>query len=174
MTTPAGWYTDPENPTLNRYWNGTEWTEHQSPRDYFGGKADSIDNAPVVVGQLKAIERGFKRYARFKGRASRSEFWYFFLFYCVAILLASSIASTFFEGESAESAWALAIFGPVALGFFLPTSAVIVRRLHDTGKSGWLYWISGIPYIGIVILLILLAQRPSPGNNSYGPGQVGG
>ena len=72
---------------------------------------------------LDAIKSGFRNYARFRGRASRSEYWWFFLF----TLLAQSVASSIDED-----------FGNlVGIAVFLPGLAVHVRRIHDTGRSGW-------------------------------------
>ena len=72
---------------------------------------------------LDAIKSGFRNYARFRGRASRSEYWWFFLF----TLLAQSVASSIDED-----------FGNlVGIAVFLPGLAVHVRRIHDTGRSVW-------------------------------------
>ena len=71
-----------------------------------------------------------KKYANFSGRASRSEFWYFYLFtysiYAILIISGIYIASIFF--------W---ILGGFFLVTFVPFIAVIARRLHDINKSGW-------------------------------------
>jgi uncharacterized membrane protein YhaH (DUF805 family) len=55
------------------------------------------------------------------------------------------------------------------LGSIVPSLAVLVRRLHDSGKSGWYYFVSLIPLAGPIWLLVLLATDSTPGDNEYGP-----
>ena len=55
------------------------------------------------------------------------------------------------------------------LGVILPTLAVIVRRLHDTGRSGWYYLMALIPLVGNIILLIFWVEDSKPGTNEWGP-----
>ena len=57
----------------------------------------------------------------------------------------------------------------IVLGLFVPSLAVSIRRLHDQGKSGWLYLVSFIPYIGGIILLVLMCIAGDEGENEYGP-----
>jgi uncharacterized membrane protein YhaH (DUF805 family) len=100
-------------------------------------------------------------YANFSGRARRSEYWYFVL----ANLLISLILFALI--------FALGIFGIIlyslyALAVFIPSLAVIVRRLHDVDKSGWFYFICLIPLIGPIWLLVLFATEGTPGSNQYG------
>jgi hypothetical protein len=61
---------------------------------------------------------------------------------------------------------ALAVFGLLT---FIPSLAVLCRRLHDTDRSGWWFWITLIPWIGAIILLVFLASPSTPGYNQYGP-----
>jgi len=85
---------------------------------------------------LAAIKSGFRNYANFKGRASRSEFWWWSLFALVLQLVTS-------DSDLLGSV--------VSLGLLIPGLAVHVRRLHDTNRSGW--WM-GAPIIAIVVALI--------------------
>ena len=62
----------------------------------------------------------------------------------------------------------IVIFAVYALDTFIPGLAVIVRRLHDVNKSGWFYFISLIPLIGGIWLLILLCTEGTQGPNQYG------
>jgi len=71
----------------------------------------------------RAVRKCFQNYATFKGRASRSEFWYFWVFFIVANYLATVISST--------------LGSLVSLGLLLPYLAVGVRRMHDRNRSGW-------------------------------------
>ncbi len=107
-------------------------------------------------------------YADFEGRARRAEYWNFFLFNMLGII--AIVALMFALGAISES---LATIGGLAymawaLGLFIPSLAVAVRRLHDTGKSGWWLLISFIPLAGIV-LIVFLCIDSDPGTNAYGP-----
>jgi uncharacterized membrane protein YhaH (DUF805 family) len=62
----------------------------------------------------------------------------------------------------------------VALGLLLPSLSVLVRRLHDTDRSGWYYWIVLIPLIGSIVLLVWFCSRGTEGSNTYGPDPLGG
>ncbi len=104
----------------------------------------------------------FKKYAQFSGRARRSEFWYFNLFHILVlvgifyIIITLNIPTYFI---------AILLF---YFGFsFIPNLSVTVRRLHDTNRSGWWYFISFIP-LGSFVLLIFLLQDSYEGRNRYG------
>jgi uncharacterized membrane protein YhaH (DUF805 family) len=101
-----------------------------------------------------------KKYAVFSGRARRSEYWYFVLFYIIlyAVFLGVGLA---IKGP--------ALVGIVALGLLLPFWGVTVRRLHDTGKSGWMILLGIIPLVGTIILLVFYCTDSVPGENKYGP-----
>ena len=97
----------------------------------------------------------FTRYARFRGRACRKEYWGFFLFNFLAVLVLSAVSEGVFGGL-------------YALAAFLPATAVLVRRLHDINRSGWWWLLAFIPYVGWAVLLIFLCLRGTPGDNDYG------
>jgi uncharacterized membrane protein YhaH (DUF805 family) len=59
------------------------------------------------------------------------------------------------------------------LAVLVPSLAVMIRRLHDIGKSGWWFFISFIPLIGSIWLLVLLVTDSQPGENQYGPNPKG-
>jgi uncharacterized membrane protein YhaH (DUF805 family) len=101
----------------------------------------------------------WKKYAVFEGRAQRAEYWYFVLFQ----MLFSILVVTIFPFE-----FAITVIGLYFLAAMLPGFGVIVRRLHDTGKSGWMYWITLIPLIGSIWLLVLMTTDSDPGRNRYG------
>ena len=88
----------------------------------------------------------FKKYATFKGRASRSEYWWYMLFASLISLLGAVIASTLY-GDPSE----LTLFDIVWLLIFLPGLAVGIRRLHDVNKSGW--WLL-YPWLGLILVPI--------------------
>jgi uncharacterized membrane protein YhaH (DUF805 family) len=119
---------------------------------------------------LKAL----KNYATFTGRARRSEYWFFVLFNIifaiVAALLDNLLGSTFTMNFGAGPVSSLYgyIYTLYAIAVFIPGLAVLVRRLHDVGKSGWFFFIVLIPLAGIIWMLVLLFTDSVPGPNKYG------
>lgn len=85
-----------------------------------------------------AIKICFKKYFIFKGRARRSEFWYWVLFTLLAALILSKIDGFVFDGEVERISPFYTMF---TLATFIPGLAVSWRRLHDINRSGW--WIGG-------------------------------
>ncbi|WP_312557252.1 DUF805 domain-containing protein [Empedobacter brevis] len=117
----------------------------------------------------------FENYANFSGRARRSEYWYFVLcnFIITLILYIPMIIAIAINGNS-DSPGALfylayGLLMIYAIATFIPSLAVVVRRLHDTGKSGWYYLIGLIPLVGVILLLIWLFSDSQPGSNNWGP-----
>ena len=146
--------------------------------NYSGSAYSSVDpNAPIIPGFGEAIKICFSKYVDFKGRASRSEYWYWTLF-CLIV------------------GW-IPLAGLVVL---LPTISVFVRRMHDTNHSGWWWWLPGIAsfimgmlramyesgdvnesvvLIGglialaaCVVTFVFLVRAGTPGPNKYGPAPV--
>ena len=102
-----------------------------------------------------------KNYATFSGRARRKEYWMFVLFNIIAaivLMILDFIIGTYFV-----------LYGLYLLAIVIPSLAVGVRRLHDIGKSGWWMFISLIPLIGGIWLLVLLCTDGTAGDNTYGP-----
>ena len=111
----------------------------------------------------------FENYANFSGRARRAEYWYFVLGQiCVALPLHLISMAGMMNGGSALSIVGFAIYGLFILGTLIPTLAVSVRRLHDTNKSGWYYFIALIPAIGSIILLVWFLTDGDRFRNNYG------
>ena len=109
------------------------------------------------VGFIDAVKIMFQNYANFRGRSSRSEYWWAFLF--------NFLASFFVVG--AISAVIPPIGGACSIALMIPGLALTVRRLHDTGKS-WVYMLIGlIPLVGSILLIIRLT-KPSDGPNQWG------
>lgn len=102
----------------------------------------------------KAILTCFKKFADFKGRARRSEFWYFELFCLLLSLLLS-----FINEDLATLAMLITL---------IPNIAVSVRRLHDIDRSGWWMLIALVPIIGVLLLLFWAAQAGNQSTNQYG------
>jgi uncharacterized membrane protein YhaH (DUF805 family) len=110
-----------------------------------------------------------KKYAVFSGRARRSEFWNYVLFTFLAII-ALSIVGAVLDAitGNARGLWVSVLVSVYALATVLPSLAVTVRRLHDTGRSGWYYFMTLIPAVGPIILLVFECQD-SVADNQYGP-----
>src|SRR5687767_657812 len=118
-----------------------------------------------------AVKSVYGNYAKFDGRATRSEYWWFVAFSFLVALTGYLVGGLLYAVSRSSAIFtvvtlALIIFLIVS---FIPSLAVAVRRLHDTGRSGWWYLIVFIPYIGAIVLLVLLAMPSSPGYNQYGP-----
>jgi uncharacterized membrane protein YhaH (DUF805 family) len=122
------------------------------------------------------------KYIDFKGRARRSEFWYFVLGQIVVLFIAAvidNILGTNYKVENAAFPGGELslpygyIYFAVGLALFLPSLGATVRRLHDVGKSGWFYLIIFIPFIGAIWILVLLCTDSTPGDNKWGPNPKG-
>lgn len=137
-----------------------------------------------------AVKSVYRKYAAFEGRARRAEFWYFYLFEIIVMvpLYGIGLASLALGGGLSDStsstgtstapasvplivlgAIALVLFSVFALATLIPRLAVTVRRLHDTGRSGWWIFISYVPFVGGILLLVWLAS-----SGEYGPNRFGG
>ncbi|PAF42464.1 DUF805 domain-containing protein [Helicobacter sp. 11S02596-1] len=114
--------------------------------------------------------RVLKQYAVFSGRARRKEFWIFFLFYAVVAAVLQILAKTITPLSMIFSLISLAW----TLGTLLPLLGVMIRRLHDTQRSGWWILIGAIPIIGPIVLLVFTAQKGTSGSNAYGDDPLAG
>jgi uncharacterized membrane protein YhaH (DUF805 family) len=116
-----------------------------------------------------AIVTGFRKYVDFTGRARRKEYWFWVLFYVLA-LTALLIIDGIIVGAGGHAA-VFTMLG--SLAFCLPTIAVAVRRLHDTDHSGWMYFIMLVPLVGIIIFIVFMCKRGTAGPNRFGPDPLG-
>ena len=116
---------------------------------------------PAQTGFVAAIKKGFKGYVVWNARSTRSEYWWWVLFTLIVGIVATIIDTVVFGSES-MGAGLLSIIATIAL--FLPGLSLIVRRLHDTDRSGWWFWISLIPIVGGIILIVfmLLPSKMGP------------
>jgi uncharacterized membrane protein YhaH (DUF805 family) len=110
--------------------------------------------------------QALKKYADFSGRARRKEYWFYMLFY-VIILVVLSICDGFIGTTMQSGVGILTLI--YILAVLIPTIAVSVRRLHDTGRSGWWILIELVPIVGIFIFLYFMVSDSNPGTNAYGP-----
>lgn len=113
-----------------------------------------------------------ENYSNFSGRARRKEFWMWYLFYVIVLIVAvilDGVLGTGFElgyGVTSPYGW---IYLIAALAHVIPGLAVSVRRLHDVGKSGWFMLIALVPIIGGIWLLVLACTDGDSSENAYGP-----
>ena len=115
----------------------------------------------------EAVVRALQQnYCNFSGRASRSEFWWFYLFSCIVswiVSLVVGIVSDWNINSLNIGSWI------VILALLLPSLGLSVRRLHDIGKSGWWWFISFIPLVGAIILLVWWCKDSHMEPNEYVP-----
>ncbi|GAB5521357.1 MAG: DUF805 domain-containing protein [Rhodothermales bacterium] len=104
-----------------------------------------------------------RNYKDFSGRARRSEYWFFTLFHM--LLLIGCVLMALVSDLSEEAT--ILFVGAYLLLMFLPSWSVAVRRLHDTGRSGWWLLIGGIPLGGLVLFVFNL-QDSEIESNQYG------
>jgi uncharacterized membrane protein YhaH (DUF805 family) len=108
-----------------------------------------------------------KKYAVFSGRARRKEYWMFFLFNLIIYVVLALIDGLM--GTFSPQAGLGVLSGLYSLAVLIPSLAVTVRRLHDTGRSGWWILIALVPFIGGIVLLVFMVLDSQPGENQYGP-----
>ena len=116
----------------------------------------------------QAVSTVFSKYATFSGRARRSEYWWWYLFVTIVFIVASVIdraAGLTYGDATYAGGWLSSIAG---LALLLPNLAVGVRRLHDTGRTGWWLLIGLVPFIGVIVLLYFFIID-SENDNQYGP-----
>ena len=194
FTAAPGWYSaqgDP--PGTHRYWDGVTWVTGPRPIQLIPvppatATAGFPGAPPQPFGHqwapVEYVERNpwewfmyvvKEKYATFDGRATPAEYWWFTVISWVLLALAvipTIVISEVAGDESSLITIPVLVFMAIALGLFLPTLAVTSRRLHDTGRSrGW-YFISIVPFGGLV-LLIFLAMDGDRGPNQYGPDPKG-
>jgi uncharacterized membrane protein YhaH (DUF805 family) len=106
-----------------------------------------------------------QKFADFSGRSSRREYWMFVLVNCgilIGLAILAQIIKIFFI-----------VYVLYALATFIPGLAAAVRRMHDTGKSGWMLLVGCIPVVGLITIW-WLAIAGDAGDNQYGPAPVDG
>lgn len=133
-----------------------------------GAAAENLSQPLYGAGMGQAVIRFFKKYTRFKGYASRSEYWWAALFqfivgavvsapYYLSITGREITAALLVAGSTAMLVWALATV--------IPMLALTWRRLHDAGLPGPLYFLTFIPGAGPFILVVLLVLPTNPENH---------
>jgi uncharacterized membrane protein YhaH (DUF805 family) len=146
----------------------------------------AVGAQPRRVGFGESVTRAFSGWGDYSTRSTVGEYWWYFLFELIvgiplSILMLVAISSTFStststdgtpvvtsEGLSGPALVVLFVLGVVYVVLFLVRLPLTVRRLHDTDRSGWWYFISAIPF-GSIVLLVFLVSPGTPGPNRYGP-----
>jgi uncharacterized membrane protein YhaH (DUF805 family) len=160
----------------------------QPPQQPYGQLGEVPLSQPLygaTIGQ--AVRRFWKKYATFTGRASRAEFWWWFLVsYLISLVLSfvgqaiagpqpqPPVAAT---SQDEVTQYFYAVFGWIAqasivawiwaLATLVGTIALSTRRLHDTNRSGWWYLIAFVPLVGAIILIVFWASGPKPEGQRY-------
>ena len=126
-----------------------------------------VSGRPInMMSPIDSMITCFQKYVGFEGRASRSEYWWFVLLTGIAYIIAAIIDAIIFGIELTDPtpiSWTLQI------GILLPSLAVSVRRLHDIGKSGWYLFITLIPIVGLILLIVWYCNDGDSVPNMYGP-----
>jgi uncharacterized membrane protein YhaH (DUF805 family) len=118
-------------------------------------------------------------YANFTGRARRKEYWMttlanFIIILPIYILFIFSSLQMSETGEPSILFWiTYAIFMLFALALMIPSIALVVRRLHDVGKSGWFYLLGIIPFVNFYVLYLVWIADSQNGENKWGPNPKG-
>jgi uncharacterized membrane protein YhaH (DUF805 family) len=123
------------------------------------------------MGFATAVKSFWSNYTNFSGRARRSEYWFIQLFLILTNLAVAAIDLALMNGDF-ERFIANGGGGIVGLIWILatlvPAVAVLIRRLHDTSRSGWWALIGLLPIVGGIILLVFTVQDSDSGDNTYG------
>ena len=112
----------------------------------------------------QAAKSFFSKYADFSSRSSRSEYWYAYLFILLVSAGLAFVEGLLFLFPESEDSILVLIF---QVGIIIPSVAIVVRRLHDTNRSGWWYLIV-FTIIGIIPIFYWLCKAGDDGENNYG------
>jgi uncharacterized membrane protein YhaH (DUF805 family) len=148
-------------------------TALRSANPLWAGNADGVDASALGIGFWDIIT---KKYSMINGRARRKEFWMFSLWQTLIVwapLFIGFVLAT--ASEDVAIVGGLFIFVGIifALALSCPSICLQVRRLHDRGMSGWFWLINFIPYVGGLIILVLMCLDSQRGDNQYGPNPKG-
>ncbi len=131
----------------------------------------------------EAVRSGLRNWSKFEGRATRSEFWWFYLFAALVaivayipglVLLLIGGAASGDDGSAVGTLFIIlgvifiVLLALLVIALYIPFLAVGCRRLHDRGMSGWLQLLLLVP-CGNIVLLVFWVMEGTPGDNAYGP-----
>lgn len=152
-------YQDAHSNTQYRAYQNSTQNQYRGDGNSLKSPLEYLNNSGIQGGVMHGYINVIKQFKDFKGRASKKEYWMFVLFNFGFTVLAFFIDKLL--GTSL-------FYGMYSLALLVPSLAVTVRRLHDTGKSGWMILVSIIPILGAIWLLILLIKNGEKGANLYG------
>lgn len=132
------------------------WVPGNDQRGYLQG-------GPTGFGA--AISEGFKNAFDYQGRASQGAYWWFALFNVLVVIVLYIIV--FAIAATTKSFYGFILVGIYGIVAFFPGLALEIRRLHDTDRSGWWIFISLVPFVGGIWLLVLMCLDGTPGPNRY-------
>jgi uncharacterized membrane protein YhaH (DUF805 family) len=118
---------------------------------------------------MSAYFNAMRRYARFSGRSTRAQFWFYHLA-VLGLAVVGFIIDVAIAGPLGPEPLVSAV---IVIVHYLPSLAIIVRRLHDADRSGWLVLLCLIPLVGIVAFIVFGCTASTPGTNRFGA-PVGG
>lgn len=113
---------------------------------------------------MEAVKAVLTNYVGFSGRARRSEFWWYTLFYFLLMIVMNVVDRAIGSNVLGTLVW---------LAVILPSLAVGTRRLHDVGRTGW-WQLLGLTGIGLIVLIVFWVGDSQPGDNKYGPNPKAG
>ncbi len=128
---------------------------------YRSGMSGYLQGAPV--GFAGAVRGAFSHLLTFRGRASRSAFWWFALLAVVAWAVLGVIR------DRSTVAGAI-LYIVIGLPLWVASITLAVRRLHDSGHTGWWWWIGLVPLVGWIVLLVFYITPGTSGPNRYNRG----
>jgi uncharacterized membrane protein YhaH (DUF805 family)/cold shock CspA family protein len=136
---------------------------------------DAIVAEPEHTGLWSYFTRTLtSNYANFRGRARRKEYWGYVLFYTILLMIVTAVGISFdnstgnLTGQEIPTVTIVAV-GLFLLATFIPGLALIVRRQHDIGLSGWFYLLILIPYVGGLIVFVFTLIPSQKHDNKWGP-----
>lgn len=170
----------PQNAAVQPPYQGAYYADPSNP---YMNQAPYMGNQPVHDNNLfEAYKAAFKNYAKFEGRTRRRDYWFFALmnmiitFIPAIIMWVSVIMGAFTENQTLPFTIALiaiCVMSIYSLAVLVPSLALLVRRLHDSGKSGWYALFGLIPYAGSIVLMVFCCMDSQVGPNKYGPNPKG-
>lgn len=121
---------------------------------------------------MKWMLMPLRRYADFKGRSRRREYWMFTLFLTLvtmAAVLLALLTGSMNADDPRPGSFGMILLGLASIAIIVPSIAVQVRRYHDQDRTGWLVLLAFIPYIGGIIALVFMCLPGTRGPNRFGP-----
>ena len=155
----TGNWNDNQQGSYNAYPQGAG-SHNSSGYNYYGPTRPMayLDGAPV--GFADATREAFRNIFTFQGRASRSAFWWFALTSAIIYAIISLLS---------DRSWVAGTVLDIVVGIplFITNLSLAIRRLHDSGRTGWWWWIGLVPFVGWIVLLIFYLMPSTPGPNRF-------